>query len=139
MWSFDDVITWDIPVGVNFANVPASTELMLVNCMPSERIGGNATGIAKIKRLDWYTHATGTHTTAASISLRDYPITHNLGKIPKKIFCTVMNTDTNAILPYTLPEDLVTTTTFKVRFPRAPPLANVSGGQNLKFSWMVMV
>lgn len=132
-----DSIIWDIPANVNFVNAGIQSEIMLNNTNGIQRIGG--AGATKVKSLDYYNHAQGTVELPATAGNRDYTITHNLGMIPRHIDLTVRNLDTNAILPYTIPDDAtsVTSTIFKVRFNRPPPLPNRAGYNNLHFSWRV--
>lgn len=137
LWKFTDVMVWDIPAGVNFANVNTATELELKGCYPSWLIGGSGASLnpLKVRRFDWYTMAKGEELKSSTLT-RDYTITHNLGKTPQHVFVTAEATDFNIILPYSIISK--TTTQFIIRFPRLPPLPNISGANNLKFTWMVL-
>lgn len=137
-WIFDKVMVWDLPAGANYANVPSSCELFMINCQPSHKLGGNSIGIAKTVAFDYYSYKRGTHNQAGIYNQRDYPITHSLGLVPKYVFVTVTNNDTNAILYCTVPKTLITTTQFTVRFPKPPPIPNRAGVLNLDFSWEVI-
>ena len=128
--------TWDFPVGVNMINVGPSCEIQALNCNASHRVGGS--GASKFKALDYYSWMKGESNQSAT-QTTDYIITHNLGIIPKHIDLTVKVNDTNCIIPWVIPENLITTTQFKVRFARAPPLPNIAGAQNLKFAWRVFI
>lgn len=126
-------MTWDIPAGANVVNAGSSTELMLMNSNGIERVGGS--GASKVKSLDYYNHASGVFETPAVLGQRDYTITHNLGKIPKTVLCTVSNQEINNQFACHTPKDQVTTTTFKARLLGYPI---PTSGNNLKFSWWVI-
>jgi hypothetical protein len=134
-WIFTDVFVWDITApGINFANVNTATELELKGCNPTHLIGGAGASLnpSKIKRWDYYTQNTGRTVITGSPTQRDYVISHglsSLGVIPK-VRVTQISSEPNSMLPFVVPESLITSSQFQIRFLRPPPR-----GASIPFLW----
>lgn len=128
-------MTWDIPAGSNVINCGDNMRISATNSNGMNRIGGSKP--ENVRYWDYDARNDGVYTTSTNVATRDFTIIHGLGITPRKIFATVMNTDTHTILPHTIPQDQINTSSFKVRLSRPPPLPRTIGANNLVIAWEV--
>jgi hypothetical protein len=120
----------DLPVGVNYALLNTGTQITLVGCYPSWKIGGAGASSAKIRVYDFYSDQRGKSTQSGDGSTKVFNIAHGLIVAPTSARVSMGSADARGT-----PSVTFDTTNIILTYPTAPP----SGTNNLIWNWEASV
>lgn len=122
----DNVMVWDLPAAANYAQVNSATDMTLLGCVPTYKMGGSGVNAGKIRAFDNYSLNRNTSTQSGNASTKVFNIAHNLNSTPRSVRIAAGSLD--AIGPFYITKDA---TNITITFPTAPP----TGTNNLVFNW----
>lgn len=120
----------DLTGTMKYALLNNTTELSLVGCYPTWKIGGAGATLGKIRAFDQYSVNRGTSSQNGNASTKVFNIAHSLPAAPSK--ASVIAGHADALGPFVVTKDA---TNVIVTYPIAPP----TGSSNVVLNWEASV
>jgi hypothetical protein len=137
-WSnncFTNCMVWDLAAGRDAYKFNSVSEVTMVGCTPTNKIGGTGATNGKVIKFDTYTHKEGIATFSGDGSTKTFDVTTNLVTTGGTVTPTFKSVKVEPQTSDSLGSTWITysdVSEFTINFAIAPP----SGTDNVKFYWM---